>query len=128
VALPAEYPRLERDLVRLAANKLIADTQVTATLAAGSPPMARNATTDALAARATTIYAELGRQLSLQSTGGAADANYSAGAGVPTVDGLGIVGGGIHTPEEYADLDSFVPRFYLLARLIMELGGRPGIR
>lgn len=35
------------------------------------------------------------------------------------------IGGGIHTPEEYADLDSFAPRFYLLARLIMELGAKP---
>jgi glutamate carboxypeptidase len=125
VAVPAEYARLERDLARVSANKLIADTQVTATLQPGSPPMARNGATDVLAARASAIYAELGRKLTLESTGGAADANYSAGAGVPTIDGLGIVGGAIHTPEEYADLDSFAPRFYLLARLIMELGAKP---
>jgi glutamate carboxypeptidase len=128
VAQPGEYQRLERDLARLSANKSIADTQVTATLAPGSPPMARTGATDALAARAAAIYAELGRELSLQSTGGAADANYSAGAGVPTIDGLGVVGGAIHTPDEYADLDSFAPRFYLLARLIMELGSRPAVR
>lgn len=128
VAVPSEYARLQRDLTRVAATRLIPDTEVTATLTPGSPPMARNAATDALAARAVTIYAELGRQLSLQSTGGAADANYSAGAGVPTIDGLGVVGGAIHTPEEYADLDSFAPRFYLLARLIMELGARPLVR
>jgi glutamate carboxypeptidase len=125
VTQPAEYARLERDLARVSADKLIPDTTVTATLAPGSPPMARNAATDALAARAGVIYAELGRKLTLESTGGAADANYSAGAGVPTIDGLGIVGGGIHTPGEYADLDSFAPRFYLLARLIMELGAKP---
>jgi glutamate carboxypeptidase len=42
------------------------------------------------------------------------------------LDGLGIVGGEIHTPNEYADVESIVPRFCLLARLIMDLG--PGAR
>jgi glutamate carboxypeptidase len=124
VALPEEYARLERDLARISANKLIPDTQVSATLNRSSPPMPRNAATDALAARATAIYAELGRTLSLQTTGGSADANWSAGVGTPTIDGLGIVGGAIHTPEEYAQLSSMAPRFYLLARLVMELGAR----
>jgi glutamate carboxypeptidase len=35
---------------------------------------------------------------------------------------LGIIGGGAHAAEEYAELDSMVPRFYLLARMLMELG------
>jgi glutamate carboxypeptidase len=122
VAQPAEYARIERDLAAISAKRLLPDAQVKAALNPGSPPMAANARTDALGARAQAIYAELGRELSLQGTGGAADANYSAAVGVPTIDGLGIVGGGIHTPEEYADLSSFAPRFYLLARLVMELG------
>ena len=54
-----------------------------------------------------------------------ADASLSAAAGTPTLDALGIVGGGIHTPEEYADLDSIVPRLYLLSRLLIDTGSGP---
>ena len=40
---------------------------------------------------------------------------------VDAVDGFGIVGGNIHTPEEYAEVASVAPRIYLLSRMIMEL-------
>lgn len=122
VATADEFDRVERDLARIAANKLIPDTQVTAHLRRGFPPMPKSATTDALAARAQAIYGEIGRRLTLESTGGAADSSLTFAAGVPSLDGLGIVGGGIHTAEEYAEVDSIAPRLYLLARLIMEYG------
>ncbi|MDB5908180.1 MAG: glutamyl aminopeptidase family protein [Massilia sp.] len=122
VAVPQEFDRVEQDLARVSANRLIADTQVKTTLTRGSPPMPKNAQTDALAARAQAIYGELGRTLTMEGSGGAADANFTVGIGVPTLDGFGIVGGNIHTPEEYAEVDSIVPRFYLLARMLMELG------
>jgi glutamate carboxypeptidase len=77
---------------------------------------------DAGAAWPGTIYAEIGRKLTLESSGGAADASLVFAAGVPTLDGLGIVGGGIHTADEYAEIDSIAPRVYLLARLIQEYG------
>jgi len=44
---------------------------------------------------------------------------------VPTLDGFGIVGGGIHTPDEHAEVESVVPRFYLLTRMVMELSKKP---
>src|SRR5579859_772109 len=43
-----------------------------------------------------------------------------AGVGTPSLDGLEIVGGGVHSPEEFIELDSIVPRLYLLARVVME--------
>lgn len=122
VAVPEEFDRVERDLKRISANQLIADTQVSARLVRSFPPMARNAATDAMAARAQAIYGELGKKLTLEGTGGAADASLIAATGVPTLDGLGIVGGGIHTPEEYAEVDSIAPRLYLLTRLLMDYG------
>lgn len=56
-----------------------------------------------------------------EGSGGAVDASLSAGVGRPTLDGFGIVGGNIHTPEEYAEVESVAPRIYLLSRMIMEL-------
>ena len=42
------------------------------------------------------------------ATGGASDANTTAGMGVPTLDG-GPIGGNDHATGEYLDLDSIVP-------------------
>ena len=123
VAVPEEFDRVERDLARVSGDKLIPDTEVKATLVRGFPPMPRSAATDQLAAKAQAIYGELGRKLTLEGSGGAADSSVSAGVGTPTLDGFGIVGGGIHTPEEYAEVDSVVPRLYLLSRMLMELAG-----
>ena len=123
VAVPEEFDRVERDLAHLSADKLIPDTEVKTTLVRGFPPMPRSAATDQLAAKAQAIYGEIGRKLTLEGSGGAADASVSAGAGTPTLDGFGIVGGGIHTPDEYAEVESVVPRLYLLSRMLMELAG-----
>jgi glutamate carboxypeptidase len=57
-----------------------------------------------------------------QATGGASDANTTAGMGVPTLDGLGPVGGGAHGPDEWLDVGSVVPRVSLLAALISRAG------
>jgi glutamate carboxypeptidase len=120
-----EFDRVERDLARVAQNKLIPDTQVKTTLTRGVPPMPRTPQSDALVKTAESIYAEIGQKLTIEGTGGAGDASFAAGEGVLTLDGFGIVGGGIHTPEEYAEVGSVVPRFYLLARMLMELSKRP---
>jgi acetylornithine deacetylase/succinyl-diaminopimelate desuccinylase-like protein len=64
---------------------------------------------DALAARAQAIYAELGKASNLEGTGAAADSSLAAGVGVPVLDGFGIVGGGAHSPDEYIEIDSWCP-------------------
>jgi glutamate carboxypeptidase len=43
-------------------------------------------------------------------------------AGSIAVDGLGIVGGNDHSPDEFIELNSIVPRLYLLTRTIMDIG------
>jgi glutamate carboxypeptidase len=121
VAVPEEFDRVERDMAKISATKLIPDTQVKTSVIRGFPPMPKNAKSDALAEKAQAIYGELGRKLTLEGSGGAADASLSAGVGTPTLDGFGIVGGNIHTPDEYAEVESIVPRFYLLTRMLMEL-------
>jgi glutamate carboxypeptidase len=57
---PDEFDRVERDLQKLAANTLIPDVQVRATMTRNFPPWPHVASTDALFARAQTLYAELG--------------------------------------------------------------------
>ncbi len=124
-----EFDRLARELAEVSKNKLIPDTEVTTSLSRGFPIMAQNAQTDALAAMAQRIYAEIGRTLKLEGSGGAANSSLAAGVFKPTLDGLGIIGSNAHTDREYAEVESMVPRFYLLARMVMELGrGETAVR
>lgn len=58
----------------------------------------------------------------LQS-GGGSDGNFTGAMGVPTLDGLGVWGGGIHTKEEYCDLRSLGPRSVLMRGLLRDLAG-----
>jgi len=85
-------------------------------------PMEKTAESAKLVDRAVAIASALGFELKDTSTGGGSDANTTAGAGVPTIDGLGPVGGNDHTPIEYIELDSIVPRTTLLAALITSFG------
>ena len=68
------------------------------------------------------IAAELGFELRDAATGGASDANTTAALGIPTIDGLGPIGGDDHSVDEWLDLDSVVPRTTLLAALIDRIG------
>lgn len=117
-----EIDRVEKELATVSQNKLIPDTEVTTSLTRLFPPMALNEQTQALVAMAQAIYAELGKKLTLEGSGGAADSSLSAGVFKPTLDGLGPIGGNAHSLDEYAEPDSFVPRLYLLTRMVMELG------
>ena len=120
-----EFDRVERELPEMAKNKLIPDTVVTATLTRTFPIMPQNAQTDVLAAMAQRVYGEIGKTLMLGGSGGAADSSLSAGVFKPTLDGLSLIGSNAHTDREFAVVDSMVPRFYLLTRMIMELGRGP---
>jgi glutamate carboxypeptidase len=93
---------------------------ITATLrrAAFHPPMERTPGNARLAELAVAIAGELGFELRDALTGGASDANTTTAAGLPTLDGLGPVGGDDHSADEWLDLTSVVPRTVLLAGLM----------
>jgi glutamate carboxypeptidase len=74
-----------------------------------------------LAELAIGVAADLGFELKDAATGGASDANTTSAAGVPTLDGLGPIGGDDHSPKEWLDLTSVVPRISLLAGILSRL-------
>ncbi|WP_058912757.1 M20 family metallopeptidase [Entomohabitans teleogrylli] len=53
-----------------------------------------------------------------QAVGGGSDANHIATLGIPTIDGLGPIGGGFHSPAEYLEIASIEPRIRLLRRIV----------
>ena len=58
------------------------------------------------------------------SVGGGSDGNFTAALGVPTLDGLGAVGGGAHADHEYVVIDSMPERAHLIAGLVRTLQSR----
>ena len=94
------------------------DTTIDVTPMSGFPPMEKSEAAAALVEKAQGIAAALGFDLKDAATGGASDANPIAGLGVPTLDGLGPIGGADHSPDEWLDLSSVVPRMAMLAALI----------
>ena len=80
-----------------------------------------------LVSQAIALAAVLGFPLRDAETGGASDANTTAGMGVPTIDGLGPIGGLDHSPGEYLEVASIVPRTVLLAGLIATIGRDPEV-
>jgi glutamate carboxypeptidase len=85
-------------------------------------PMEKLAASARLVDHAQAIATALGFELRDAATGGASDANTTSGMGVPTLDGLGPIGGNDHSPAEYLELASIVPRVTLLAALIAAIG------
>lgn len=82
------------------------------------PPLERRRS-HALFARAVEAYRVLGYgELAGVAVGGASDGNFTAGLGVPTLDGLGPVGDGAHAEGEWVSVPDLVRRAALLAALV----------
>lgn len=82
------------------------------------PPMERTAAIAALYKQASGIAKDLGWKLEEASVGGGSDGNFTAGLGVPTLDGLGGVGEGAHATHESVLISELPRRAALLAALI----------
>lgn len=80
------------------------------------PPLERK-NTAALFAKARALAQEMGVTLGEAYVGGGSDGNFTAALGVLTLDGLGAVGGGAHSPNENVVIGKFAERAALLAGL-----------
>ncbi|WP_027351129.1 M20/M25/M40 family metallo-hydrolase [Halotalea alkalilenta] len=67
------------------------------------------------------IAAELGFELSGQSSPSGSDGNFTGALGIPTLDSLGVRGNGLHTLNEHIEVSSLVERARLMAALLMRL-------
>ena len=82
------------------------------------PPMERTPGVAALYAQAVAIARELGWKLGEAAVGGGSDGNFTAGLGIPTLDGLGGVGDGAHATHEHILISELPRRAALVAGLI----------
>jgi len=85
------------------------------------PPLERTEHVAQLFHLAQQIASELGFQLSEVAVGGGSDGNFTAGLGIPTLDGLGAVGDGAHASHEHVIAEELPRRTALLAGLMQAI-------
>jgi glutamate carboxypeptidase len=122
VTAPEDMAPVEAAIRTIAAEGRVAGTATSVGDGWGFPPMARTPAIERLVGLAQGCARELGFELRDAATGGVSYANLLAGAGLPVLDGLGPVGGEDHSPREYIDAGSIVPRTALLALLVARAG------
>ena len=83
------------------------------------PPLERSAHVVRLYESARSVAAALGRDLARRRDGRRSDGNFTAALGVPTLDGLGPLGGGAHAIDEHVELDHLAWRAALIGGLLM---------
>jgi len=119
VAVPGEKERVEAAMASLRTTVPGARLEVLGGI--GRPPMHESAA-ESLLAIAREVSAAAGLPPAEGVTvGGGSDGNFTAAIGVPTLDGLGAVGGGAHGADEHVVLSRMADRAALVAGLCQRL-------
>jgi glutamate carboxypeptidase len=118
---------VEAEIRRIAAATEVPDTTVEFERMGGWWPMEKLERSGRLVEHAKGVAEALGFEVADTTTGGASDANTTSGMGVPSLDGLGPIGGNDHAPTEYLEVDSIVPRTTMLAGLLLAIAADPQV-
>jgi glutamate carboxypeptidase len=114
-----EAQRVDKEIIALAP----VDARATISVSGGvnRPPMPTEASIELFAAaQKAAIEVGIGPVEGV-SVGGGSDGNFTAALGIPTLDGLGVVGGGAHADHEWVDIGVLRERAALLATLLTNL-------
>ncbi len=85
------------------------------------PPFEMTPANRSLYERARDLAREIGFDPGWRYAGGGSDGNFTGALGIPTLDGLGVIGNGAHTLEEHLLFSSLEPRARLFERLFETL-------
>jgi len=115
----ADAARVQQKLVGL--RPILKGARVTLRIGSTRPPLERSAGVRGLFRVAQRLMQDTGYSLGEAATGGGSDGNFTAALGVPTLDGLGAIGGGAHSPEEHIVIRKLPDRAALIAGLLASL-------
>ncbi len=103
------------------AHSYVPGTRATLTIKGEFLPLTQSPAAAKLFAHYQGAAAEAGLKVEGEFSGGCADSGFTAAIGAPTICSVGPVGGLAHSPEEYLEVASFVPRAQAMARAIAGL-------
>jgi glutamate carboxypeptidase len=118
-ARQADAAQLSKKLESL--RPILKGARVAVRRTADRPPLERTAAVQKLFSHAQLLMRDMGLPLGEASTGGGSDGSFTAALGVPTLDGLGTVGDGAHSPREHLLIRALPERAALIAGLLATL-------
>ncbi|GAD89338.1 MULTISPECIES: M20 family metallopeptidase [Vibrio] len=117
----AEYDQIDALLKQMIETPFVEDVTIAIEREAYKPSMVPSELTEPLMAMVQESADELDIDINWKEVGGGSDANNTAILGVPTLDGLGPIGAGFHSADEYLLLESIEPRIKLLMSVLTKL-------
>ena len=117
----ADYEQIDFRLHEMAENPFLKGIRIEKVRTAHKPAMVPSEQTEALMALVEACGREENIDITWQAVGGGSDANFTAALGIPSLDGLGPIGGAMHSDKEFLVLDSIEPRIRLLQRVLTRL-------
>lgn len=115
-----QVEKIENEVSSLLAHAEASKVRVNVFGGVNRPPMIPSEKTERLCRLVECIGNDIGIDIKWAQTGGGSDGNFSAALGVPTIDGLGPIGGRTHSVDEYLVIDSIEQRMHLLSELIVK--------
>lgn len=114
-----DFNELYTQIKEIVETSYITGTKSKLTGGVGILPMEKNEGVSKMYEIVKKAAASLNLKITEQRTKGSADAGFTASLGIPTICGMGPVGGNWHAVDEYMELDTFIPRTKLLANSIL---------
>ena len=116
-----DYAALEKQIAELVANPFLEGIKVDIDRDAYKPAFTPDVESEKLMALIEKSGQDMGLNITWQAVGGGSDANLTGALGVPTVDGLGPIGGAMHSRKEFMVLNSIEERLNLLRNILINL-------
>jgi glutamate carboxypeptidase len=119
---PAQRNATLAKVEEIMAKSFVPGTRTTFEINGEFVPLVENADGKALYEHYAAGLKELGvGETTALFTGGCADSGFAAATGTPTICAVGPVGGRAHSPDEYLEIDTLVPRAQALALAVLRL-------
>lgn len=118
---PPQRARVMAEIERIVQKSFVPGTTARLTVRGEFLPLVQSPAAKAMLDLYKTAAGATGFKTEGEFTGGCADSGFTAGVGAPTLCGVGPVGGKAHSPDEFLDVESIVPRAQALARTILRL-------
>jgi glutamate carboxypeptidase len=118
---PADHAKAMAAIRAIVEQSFVPGTKARLEITGEFDPMVASEASQRLYHHYAACAATLGQIVEPMFAGGCSDAGFASSAGAPTICAVGPIGGRAHSPEEYLEVDSILPRAQALALAIMRL-------
>jgi len=116
---PKDRAGIVARIMAVARECSVPDTTAEIRIRSEFSPLAETKASNAVFEHYAAVSKELGFEVKGEFSGGCADSGFTAGVGAATLCATGPVGGNAHSPEEYLEVASIVPRAQALALAVL---------